>query len=104
MEKLFENKAKRYMTKAIAEEISMELVSILWILIDTLVEQNLTLDYLQVFKLSESDGKQVILHKQEVPKMKGKHIRIIQESAALTTIIWCIDNGESQVMLFPQDY
>lgn len=92
------------MTRAIAEELNMEIVSILWELIDTMVEQNVSLDYLQVFDLVESDGKQVIIHKQEVPEMQGKHTRKLQKTKALMATIWCLDKGESQVMLFPQDY
>lgn len=102
--RLFENKAKRYMTREIAEKLNTEIISILWELIDTLVEQNRSLDYLQVFELSESNGKQIINHQQEVPEMKRKHICTLQDSEPVTITIWCIDNGESQTMLFPQDY
>lgn len=101
---MFDNKTERYMTRTIAEELHMEIAFILWQLIDAQNEQNVETDYLQVFELSVSDSKQVIIHRQEVPEIKGSCIRTLEDTEPITSTIWCIDNGDGQVMLFPEDY
>lgn len=49
---MFESKGKRYVTRAISEELHTEIQYILWHLIDVSKRQGLELDYLQVFELS----------------------------------------------------
>lgn len=46
---------KRFVTSGIAEKVPLELQMIMWDMIDTMDEQK---DYLQVFDLSEENGKQ----------------------------------------------
>jgi len=53
---------KRFVTSGIAEKVPLELQMIMWDMIDTMDEQK---DYLQVFDLSEENGKQKIVHSQE---------------------------------------
>ena len=50
---------KRFVTSGIAEKVPLELQVIMWNMIDTMDEQK---DYLQVFDLSEENGKQKIVH------------------------------------------
>ena len=53
---------KRFVTSGIAKKVPLELQVIMWDMIDTMDEQK---DYLQVFDLSEENGKQKIVHSQE---------------------------------------
>ena len=53
---------KRFVTSVIVEKVPLELQMIMWDMIDTMDEQK---DYLQVFDLSEENGKQKIVHSQE---------------------------------------
>ncbi|RGF90908.1 hypothetical protein DXA10_13185 [Firmicutes bacterium AM55-24TS] len=53
---------KRFVTSGIVEKVPLELQMIMWDMIDTMDEQK---DYLQVFDLSEENGKQKIVHSQE---------------------------------------
>ena len=53
---------KRFVTSGIAEKVPLLLQVIMWNMIDTMDKPR---DYLQVFDLSEENGKQKIVHSQE---------------------------------------
>jgi uncharacterized protein YecE (DUF72 family) len=103
---MFTNKTKRYMTRAIAEELHMEIAIILWQLIDRQKEQELVIDYLQIFELSVSEDHQLaITHRQEIPERSETWIIPLEDAEPITRTVWCIDNStEGQMMLYPQDY
>lgn len=101
---MFRNPNERYMTSGIAEEVHPEIVLLLWNVIDRLKEKRVELDYLQVFELSVRNGEQIIIHRQEQPPFKEQLIVKWQETKPITNTIWCIDNGEGQMMLFPVEY
>jgi len=100
---MFADKTKRYMTRAVAEELNMEIAIILWKLIDRQNEQEVELDYLQVFELSVSDGQQSITHRQEIPERRETWIIPLEVADPIDRTVWCIDN-DGQMMLFPKDY
>ena len=62
---------KRFVTSGIAEKVPLELQMIMWDMIDTMDEPR---DYLQVFDLSEGNGKQNIGHSQEQPEYKKEYL------------------------------
>lgn len=104
---MFDNKNNRYMTRAIAEELHPEIALILWRLIDSKNKLNVELDYLQIFELTVSNGKQAIVHRQEVPERKSLLIVPLTDAEPINSKVWCIDSGvesEGQMMLFPNDY
>ncbi len=102
---MFDHKTKRYMTRAIYEELHIEIAIILWKLIDRQNEQGVELDYLQVFELYDSKEKQLsITHRQEIPERSETLIISLEEAEPITRTVWCIDNDDGQMMLFPQDY
>lgn len=101
---MFESKEKRYLTRAIAEELHIEIQLLLWHLIDQSKRQGLELDYLQVFELSVLDGKQMIVHRQEVPERRRKWSLPLENTKPINGKVWCIDDGENQMMLYPCDY
>lgn len=102
---MFDSKTKRFMTRSVAEELHLEIAIILWQLIDRLKEQEVELDYLQVFELSISlDNQLAITHRQEIAERRETWIIPLEEAAPITRTVWCIDNDDGQMMLFPQDY
>lgn len=104
---MFDNKNNRYMTRAIAEEIHPEIALILWQLIDSKNKLKVELDYLQIFELTVSNGKQAIVQRQEVPEIKSFLIVPLTDAEPINSKVWCIDSGvesEGQMMLFPNDY
>lgn len=101
---MFDNQDNRYMTSPIAEDIHVEIVQLIWRLIDSKKHLKIPTDYLQVFELTKSNGKQAIIHRQEVPERKSFHLLPLKQAVPITRIIWCIDNGEMEMMLFPEDY
>jgi len=104
---MFDNKNNRYMTKAIAAELHPEIALILWKLIDSKNKLNVEMDYLQVFELTVSNGKQAIVHRQEVPERKSFLIVPLTDAEPINSKVWCMDSGvesEGQMMLFPNDY
>ncbi len=61
---------KRYITCGVQSKISMPMQLYLWNLIDTMPEPK---DYLQIFRLSVSNGKQMIIHEQEEPEYSQEY-------------------------------
>lgn len=92
------------MTRGIAEAIHPEISVFLWYLIDRLEDKGMELDYLQVFELSELNGKQIIIHRQEQPSYKEQSMVQWKDTEPLTSTVWCIDNGDGQIMLFSEEY
>lgn len=101
---MFDSNRKRYMTREIANEIDMEVQILLWNLIDLQRRNNLELDYLQIFQLTEQDGKQQIIHLQEVPERKKEYLIKLDYTLPINNTIWCVDDVTHQTMLFPSDY
>lgn len=101
---MFKSPNERYLTRGIAETIHSEIALLLWNLIDRLKEKKIELDYLQVFELSIRDEKQMVVHRQEQPPFKEQLMVQWQDTSPIISTIWCIDNGEGQIMLFPNEY
>mgnify|MGYP003593170249 CR=1 FL=1 len=100
---MFEN--PKYITRGIAREIPAGIQLELWILIENLkMNGTIKLDYLQVFRLSNLDGKQKIRHSQEEPEY---HNEIVVEFSCLpvdNTKIFIIDNGSCSTMMLDDEY
>ena len=60
------------------------------------------IDYLQVFSLSAQNGRQKIIHTQEVPEYKREYVFNI--GTAIDAKIYVIDSGTYSTMLFAQEY
>ena len=90
---------QRLATRAICERISFELQVYMWHCIDALeVEQ----DYLQVFRLFNKDGKQMMVHEQEVPPYKKEYLLVGYEP--IDAKIFVINDGDYATMLFAEEY
>ena len=101
---MFKNPNERYMTRGIAKNIHPEVTLLLWHLIDRLKDKGMEVDYLQVFELFILNDEQIIIHRQEQPPYKEQLTVKWKSSQQITNTIWCLDNGEGQIMLFPEEY
>lgn len=90
---------QRYLTRGVQAEIPFELQLFMWECINTIPEPK---DYLQVFHLSISGGKQKIIHKQEQPSFKREYL--IPTDKPITTKVYIIDSDEYSTMLLAEEY
>ena len=97
---MFEPEKKRYLTRGVDNEIPLEIQLFLWNAIDYMPEPK---DYLQVFRLSNVDGLQVIEHSAEQPEYKMQYI-LTQIEKPVTAKIYCIDSEEYCTMLLAEEY
>lgn len=101
---MFKDKSKRYMTRTIEETVHAEIQMILWNLIDEQGKAGKELDYLQVFELEVTEGRQRIVHRQEMPERKREWIYTLQYTTPIEQTIWCIDSEAYKIMLLPSEY
>lgn len=59
-------------------------------------------DYLQVFSLSEKDGKQVLIHSQEEPEYKKEYV--LNLTSVTTGKVFVIDDKTHSTMLMNYEY
>ena len=92
--------SEKFLTKGVSLEIPIQLQILMWSLIMDLPCDR---DYLQVFELSEFEGKQKVIHKQEVPEYKKEYIMLADEKP-INTKIFVIDDVEVCTMLLASEY
>ena len=89
----------RYLTKGVQTEIPFELRLFMWACIENMPSPK---DYLQVFRLTVSDGKQMIAHEQEQPEYKKEYV--LNSRTAIIQKIYVIDDGDYSTMLLAEEY
>ena len=89
----------RYMTRGVQSEIPAVLQIFMWDCINTVPEP---VDYLQIFRLSESNGKQRIVHEQEVPEFKCEYLLAFPNP--INAKVYVIDDGDHCTMLLAEEY
>ena len=89
----------RYMTKGVQSEIPAVLQMFMWDCISVVPVQK---DYLQIFRLSESNGKQKIVHEQEVPEFKREYLLAFPNP--INAKVYVIDDGDHCTMLLAEEY
>ncbi|WP_226528171.1 DUF960 family protein [Metabacillus niabensis] len=95
----------RYVTRAINEEVNIELQVLLWELLDSIaVKRKDKMDYLQIFELVNNGNNIRIINFQEQPAMKEEFIIGKGKLNIKDATIWIIDEPNNQTMLFPSDY
>ena len=93
---------KRYVTKGIAGDVPVSIQILLWNLIDAMdVSEK---DYLQVFALSDSGGRQKIIHTQEMPDYKREHLILLSDTPVFAGKIFVMDENEYSIMLRADEY
>ena len=89
----------RYMTKGVQSEIPIALQVFMWNCVTTVPKP---VDYLQIFRLSESNGKQRIVHEQEVPEYKREYLLAFPNPIAAK--VYVIDDVDHCTMLLAEEY
>lgn len=99
-------KDNRYVTRGINEEVDIRLQLIMWSMIDKLKgEENVELDYLQVFKIRKEGKKIVISQIQEVSEYSCTYEVELEDIQLDDEIkVYVIDSGEYSMILFPSEY
>lgn len=92
----------RYITKGINDTVPVALQLLIWNLIDNMNISHK--DYLQVFELSEDDGKQKIIHKQEQPAYEKAYSLNSANTSFLYAKIFVIDDHTHSTMLLASEY
>lgn len=68
---MFEKSKDRYLTRGVDAEIPLYLQMFLWDAVDNMPQPK---DYLQVFRLSEENGLQIVNHTSEQPQFEMTYI------------------------------
>ena len=89
---------KRYLTKGVQADIPFELQIFMWECIKAVPEP----DYLQIFRLSDFNGKQRIIHEQEIPEYKREYLLAVTEP--INAKVYVIDDGDHSTMLLAEEY
>lgn len=89
----------RYLTCGVDAEIPLLLQLFMWSCVDSLPPKR---DYLQVFELSEKDGKQRVVHRSEQPEYKAEYL--LASEVPITEKLYVIDDGEHSTMLLASEY
>ena len=90
----------RYATSGINSELPLMLQIILWGLIDSM--EVAEKDYLQVFCLSNDNGKQRIIHEQEQPEYRKEYL--FPSKNPVTAKVYVIDDESHSTMLLAEEY
>lgn len=94
-------KNSRYVTRGVTSDIPVELQFVLWMMVDSLKIEK---DYLQVFKLTNEEGKQKIVHSQEEPDYKKEYVINKPDWEPVVTKVYIIDDGDHSTMLLAEEY
>lgn len=89
---------QRYLTKGVQADIPFELQIFLWECIKAVPEP----DYLQIFRLSDFNGKQRVIHEQEIPEYKREYLLAVTEP--INAKVYVIDDGDHSTMLLAEEY
>lgn len=96
---------KRYITCGISCTIPDEIQFALWIMIDNLrTNSNIEVDYLQVFRLSNQNGKQKIIHSQEQPEYCNEILVAFIWNPVENAKIFVVDDGTHSTMMLAEEY
>ena len=89
----------RYITSNAENRIPVESQLLMWYLFDTMNEEK---DYLQIFDLKISDGKQLICHHQEQPQWSEEVF--LRTDNPVTEKVFIITENGNEAMLLAEDY
>lgn len=96
----------RFVTRGIADNIPVAIQIALWQTIDKLVDSDISTDYLQVFKLVNSNNGRTalkVIHSQEVPPYTKEYV--IQDCKLGSDFkIYVIDDSTHSTMLLADEY
>lgn len=90
---------RKFITRGVAEKIPIPLQLLMWEMIRSLPADK---DYLQVFSLSEKDGKQIIVHTQEEPEYEKEYV--LKFNPITIGKVFVIDDKTHSTMLMNYEY
>ena len=90
---------QKFITRGVEENIPISLQLLMWEMIHNLPVDK---DYLQVFSLSEKDGKQGIIHTQEEPEYEKEYV--LDLIPIVTGKVFVIDDNTHSTMLMNYEY
>ncbi len=93
-------KNKRYATCGINARVPLLTQLILWGMIDDL--KAVPVDSFQIFRLSESEGKQKIVHEHEQPEFRQEIL--LHSVEPVNEKVYVIDSIEYSTMLLAEEY
>ena len=96
---MFEKSKGRSLTRGVDAEIPLYLQMFLWDAVDNMPEPK---DYLQVFRLSEKNGLQIVHHTSEQPQFEMTYIA--EAEKPVTAKVYIIDDGKHCTMLLAEEY
>ena len=96
---MFEKSKGRYLTRGVDAEIPIALQVMMWQAVDQMLEPK---DYLQVFRLSEENGLQIVHHTSEQPQFEMTYI--VEVEKPVTAKVHIIDDSEHCTMLLAEEY
>lgn len=91
---------KRFITNGVDSQVNPLLQLFMWHCIDTMPPPK---DYLQIFKLTEENGRQKITHIQEQPEYAREYL-IISDTPVFIGKIFVIDDKTHSTMLLAEEY
>lgn len=97
---MFEKSKPRYLTRGVDKSIPLDIQIFIWEVIDRMPEPK---DYLQVYRLTEQNGLQVIHHMSEQPEYSMTYI-LPTMTKTVTAKVYVIDDGEHCTMLPAEEY
>ena len=97
---MFEPNKPRYLTRGVDAKIPLDIQIFLWNVINHMPESK---DYLQVFRLNDVNGLQVIEHSAEQPEYQMQYI-LTQIEKPVIAKIYCIDSKDYCTMLLAEEY
>ena len=91
---------KRFITKGVDTMVHPLLQLFMWQCIDTMPPPK---DYLQIFKLTEENGRQKVTHIQEQPEYTQEYL-IKTDAPIFIGKIYAIDDETHSTMLLAEEY
>ncbi len=91
-------KQPRFITQGVLQKLPLLLQCVLWDMTETIPEP----DYLQVFTLSEQNGKQKIEHTQEIPPYR--RVLFLESKNPISAKVFVIDDTTHTTMLLNHEY
>lgn len=96
---------KRYITCGISSAIPDKIQLALWTMIDNFrTSTDIEVDYLQIFRLSNQNGKQKITHRQEEPVYCNEILVAFIWNPVENAKIFVIDDGTHSTMMLAEEY
>lgn len=96
---------KRFLTRGVANEIPVEVQVLIWNEIDKLIESDIKVDYLQVFRIQVDKNTAIIKHHQEQPEFSNEFtIKLSSSLNFKEKILFIIDDITHCTMLLSSEY